>query len=127
MSRAIMGVSPFLRVVFSFVSLFVFVPTPVKGSEDLLTTWNGLEIAECLSGNIISVPGHRICVRKMSKAEVSAVLYYRRLNYLKDQEVRANIDVETGYDSSVSLGEFQRRLNTRSRIEDEIREMEYGR
>ena len=122
-----MGLSSFLRVFFSFASLFIFVPTPVKGSEDLLTTWNGLEIAECLSGNIISVPGHRICVRKMSKEEISAAIYYRRLNYLQDQEVKADKAVQRGYHPDVSLGEFRRRLDKRSDIQDEIQDMKYAR
>ena len=114
-----------MRVVVSLISVVALASTPSKASEELLTTWAGHEIAECLSGNLVSIPGHSICIRKMSNEEVRTANYYRRLNHLKRLEANAEIDVRRGWDPSVSVGEFGRRLDRRSDIQEKIRDMEY--
>ena len=108
-----------------FIWAASLISTPSNVSAELLTTWTGNEIERCMSGNTISVPGQKVCLRKMSNSEVAAFEYYTRLSSLKRAEREADKSVQRGFDPSVSLGEFRKRLDKQSEIQEKIMDMKY--
>ena len=76
--------------------------------------------------NHISVGGKTACVRTMSSEEIRKSYRYHRGKKLERMERAAERDVERGYDPSVSLSEFRRRLNKRSDIQDAQRKHRYS-
>ena len=61
----------------------------------------------------------------MSNSEVAAFEYYTRLSSLKRAERKADESVQRGFDPSVSVGQFRKRLDKRSDIQKKIIDMKY--
>ena len=76
--------------------------------------------------NSISSGGQTVCVRTMSPEEVKQSYQYHRGKKLDRMQRAAERDVRRGYDPSVSLSEFRRRLDRRSDIWDAQREHRYS-
>ena len=76
--------------------------------------------------NSISSGGQTVCVRTMSPEEVKQSYKYHRGKKLDRMERAAERDVRRGYDPSVSLSEFRRRLDRRSDIWDAQLEHRYS-
>lgn len=72
--------------------------------------------------NYISSGGNTMCVRTMSPEEVKQSNKYHRGKKLERMERAAESDVRRGFNSSVSLSEFRKRLDRRSDIWDAQRE-----
>ena len=74
---------------------------------------------ECIgTRNFILANNQYSCIRELSPAEVHEINKRQALFQLNQLERVADQDVKRGYDPSVSVGEFSRRLDVRSEIQE---------
>lgn len=81
---------------------------------------------ECVgTRNFIATNSQYFCIRELSPGEVREINKRQALFQLNQLESIADQDVERGYDPSVSVSEFSRRLDVRSEIQDRQRRLRY--
>ena len=90
----------------------------------VLTLPTGAILDQCLSRNYVQSGNERVCIKELKGEELEAYYYVKRLNRLKRALKRADRSVARGYDPDVSVAEFSRRLDKRSDLQDQLREMQ---
>ena len=81
---------------------------------------------ECVgTRNFIATNTQYSCIRELSPGEVREINKRQALFQLNQLEKIADQDIKRGYDPSVSLNEFGRRLDVRSEIQDRQRNLIY--
>ena len=75
--------------------------------------------------NFIAANNQYFCIRELTPGEVRKINRREGLIHLNQLERVADQDVDRGYDPSVSVSEFSRRLDVRSELQDRQRNLKY--